>query len=146
MKNIGLRRAVDQDRDLVVRFDYRLDQVEHVELKREEKITKAIQANECFIILADNVAIGFAIFDYRFFDLGWIELIVIEEEFRNQGAGVQAIHLLVKQSKTKKIFTSTNRSNIVMQKALAKANFLESGELTGLDEGDPELFYYIIKD
>lgn len=146
MKNIGLRRAVDQDRDLVVRFDYRLDQVEHVELKREEKITKAIQANECFIILADNVAIGFAIFDYRFFDLGWIELIVIEEEFRNQGAGVQAIHLLVQQSKTKKIFTSTNRSNIVMQKALAKANFLESGELTGLDEGDPELFYYIIKD
>jgi len=29
-----------------------------------------------------------------------------------------------------------------MQSALAKANFSLAGEINGLDDGDPELFYY----
>ena len=29
-----------------------------------------------------------------------------------------------------------------MQKALKKAGFVFAGEVKGLDEGDPELFYY----
>ncbi|MGD1839764.1 MAG: hypothetical protein ACFB0B_02550 [Thermonemataceae bacterium] len=80
MENISLRKATIQDKALVVAFDYNLDKVEHIELKRAEKITKAILSEECFIISMDNSAIGFTLFDYRFFDQGWIELIVIDEK------------------------------------------------------------------
>ncbi len=142
MKTIGLKKATINDKALVVDFDYRLDKVEHVELKREEKIKKAILNEECFMILADKRAVGFVIFDYRFFDLGWIELIVIEEKYRGKGIGVQAIDLICTQCKTDKVFTSTNSSNMQMQKALSKAGFSFAGKINGLDDGDPELFYY----
>ena len=142
METISLKKATIKDKALVVDFDYSLDAVEHIELKREEKITKAILDKECFIILADNRAVGFVIFDYRFFDQGWIELIIIEEKYRGKGIGGQAIDLICKQCKTNKVFTSTNSSNIQMQKALSKVGFSFAGEINGLDEGDPELFYY----
>ncbi len=142
MKTISLRKATINDKALVVDFDYNLDKVEHVELRREEKITKAISDEECFIILADNRAVGFVIFDYRFFDQGWIELIVIEEKYRGKGIGVQAMDLICHQCKTNKVFTSTNSSNTQMQKALTKVGFSFAGKINGLDDGDPELFYY----
>lgn len=142
MVTISLRKATINDQALVVDFDYSLDKVEHIRLNREEKITKAISDEECFIILADDIAVGFVIFDYRFFDQGWIELIVIEEKYREKGIGGQAINLTCKQCKTNKVFTSTNSSNIQMQKALTKIGFSFAGKLIGLDDGDPELFYY----
>ncbi len=142
IENISLRKATIKDKVLVVDFDYNLDKVEHIELKREEKITKAISDEECFIILANNRAVGFVIFDYRFFDQGWIELIVLGEKYRGKGIGGQAIDLICKQCKTNKVFTSTNSSNTQMQKALSKVGFSFAGKINGLDDGDPELFYY----
>ncbi len=142
MENISLRKATIKDKALVVDFDYSLDKVQHIELKREEKITKAILDNECFIILANDRAVGFVIFDYRFFDQGWVELIIIEEKHRGKGIGGQALDLICKQCKMNKVFTSTNSSNIQMQKALSKVGFSFAGKIIGLDDGDPELFYY----
>ena len=130
-----------EDQALLVEIDYHHDEVEHVELKREEKITKAIVAEECFVIMADHQAVGFVILDYRFFDQGWIELIILKEELRGSGIGSRALSLTCQQSKTSKVFTSTNRSNIQMQKVLHKVGFTFAGEINGLDDGDPELFY-----
>lgn len=146
METISLKKATLKDKVLVVGFDYNLNSVEHIELKREEKITKAIVDNTCYIVLADNKAVGFILFDYRFFDLGWIELIIIEEKYRGKGIGVQAMTLICQHSKTTKVFTSTNRSNTYMQRALDKAGFTFAGTVKGLDEGDPELFYMKTKD
>ena len=142
MENISLRKATIKDKEVAIALDYNLDKIEHIELKREEKITKAILNNQSHMILADKKPVGFIIFDYRFFDLGWIELIIIEKQNRGKGIGGHALDLICKQSKTDKVFTSTNSSNIQMQKALNKADFTFAGELKGLDDGDPELFYY----
>jgi len=142
MEGIGLRLATTKDKSFAIALDYSLDKDEHNELKKEEKITKAISDGECFIILANNRRVGFILFDYRFFDNGWIELIIIEKEYRGKGIGGQAIDLVCKQSKTNKVFTSTNSSNIQMQKTLTKAGFAFAGKVEGLDGGDPELFYY----
>jgi len=140
--NISLRKASIKDKAIIVEIDHRLDNVEHVELKREEKITKAILENHCFIISTDDTTVGFIIFDYRFFDLGWIELIIIDKEYRGKGIGAQALQLICKQCRTEKVFTSTNSSNIHMQHVLIKVGFSFAGKLDGLDDGDPELFYY----
>jgi len=142
MERISLRKATNRDKAIAVNLDYSLDPDEHVSLEREKKIAKAIQDDECYIILADDKEVGFIIFDYRFFDQGWIELIVVEEHYRARGIGGQAINHICKLSKTSKVFTSTNRSNIPMQRALSNIGFTFAGEINGLDEGDPELFYY----
>ena len=142
MEKISLRIATKKEKPLVLAFDYALDKDEYIELKREEKITKAISNQECFIILTDNIAVGFVLVDYRFFDQAWIELIIIGEKYRRRGIGEKVFDLICKQSKTKKVFTSTNSSNIPMQKALAKSGFTFAGKIDGLDDGDPELFYY----
>jgi RimJ/RimL family protein N-acetyltransferase len=142
MENISLRKAKSDDRSVVVDFDYTLDKDEHIKLNRVEKITKAISNDECFLILVDNKEVGFVIFDYRFFDQGWIELIIINEKYRGKGVGGIVFDLLCEQCKSDKVFTSTNRSNTQMQRALTKADFTYAGEINGLDEGDPEWFYF----
>lgn len=48
---ITLRKATIQEKSIAVDIDYQLDRIEHVELRREEKITKAILNDECFFIL-----------------------------------------------------------------------------------------------
>lgn len=142
MENIMLKKATSEDIAIVVDFDYRLDKDEHIKLNREEKIIKAISNDECFLILVDTQEVGFVIFDYRFFYQGWIELIIIDEKYRRKGIGGKTFDLICEKCKSDKVFTSTNRSNTQMQRALEKAEFSFAGELKGLDEGDPELFYY----
>ena len=142
MLNIRLIKATSKDTEIVVGVDYDLDKDEHIKLNRENKIVKAISNDECFLIIADERKVGFVIFDYRFFDQGWIELLIINEKYRGKGIGVKTLNLLTEQCKSDKIFTSTNRSNTQMQRALTKANFTFAGEIKGLDEGDPEFFYY----
>ena len=145
MEQVRLRKATIEDRSMAIDLDYQLDKTEHIELHRAEKITQAIVNNECFLILLNKQAVGFVLFDYRFFDQGWIELIIIDEKYKGKGIGGKVFDLLCEQCKTDKVFTSTNRSNTRMQKALAKANFSFAGEITGLDDGDPELFYYRLR-
>ena len=142
MKNIRLRKATIKDKAIIVDFDYKLDKDEHIKLNREEKITKAILYEECFIILADEREVGFVIFNYSFFDKGWIELIVIDEKYRGKGIGRKTFDLICKQCKSDKVFTSTNSSNTQMQRALTKADFAFAGEINGLYDEDPERFYY----
>nr|ELR5264180.1 GNAT family N-acetyltransferase [Providencia rettgeri] len=52
------------------------------------------------------------------------------------------INKLKEQSKTDKIFTSTNQSNLATQKLLEKTGFVPSGYIDNLDDNDPELIYY----
>jgi hypothetical protein len=40
------------------------------------------------------------------------------------------------------VFTSTNRSNDAMRALLRTEGWSSSGELDGLDPGDPELVFY----
>ncbi len=61
---------------------------------------------------------------------------------RNKGIGSKVLQLLVEHCKAEKLFTSTNRSNLAMQKALARSKFSYAGKLIGLDQGDPELFFF----
>jgi RimJ/RimL family protein N-acetyltransferase len=142
MENVRLKKATSKDRAIVVDFDYSFDREEHIKLNRKEKIAKAIMDDECLIVLADNREVGFVIFDYRFFDHGWIELIIIDERYRGKGIGGKTLELICEQCKADKVFTSTNSSNTKMQRALTKANFTFAGKLNGLDDGDPEFFYY----
>lgn len=142
MEKVSLRLATESDESFAVSIDYALDKDRHIELKRTKQIAKAISNKECFIVFLGDKAIGFVLFDYRFFGNGWIELIIIDEKYRGKGIGGQVFDLICKHCRADKLFTSTNSSNLPMQKSLTKVGFTFAGKLDGLDEGDPELFYY----
>jgi hypothetical protein len=46
-------------------------------------------------------------------------------------------------STTADVFTSTNESNLPMQALLNSEGWVLSGKLVGLDDGDPELVYFL---
>ncbi len=135
MKTVDLR--------LVEKTDF-LKILELDPLKRNDIIKSAIEKSECFLIVTEETLVGFAIFNYNFFGRGFIDLIEIKEDLQGKGLGAAAIQKLFGLCKTDKLFTSTNQSNEPMKKLLAKLGFVFAGKLDGLDEGDPELFYYKI--
>ncbi|MCL2847355.1 MAG: GNAT family N-acetyltransferase [Firmicutes bacterium] len=131
--NINLKLATKIDLEVVVEID---------ELKRIMQWEEAIEKNNCYLILSGEEVIGFTVFNYSFFGHGWLSIIEIKESFRKQGIGEKAVSLIIKMCKTEKLFTSTNQSNGPMRSLLIKMSFTHSGTLDGLDENDPEMFYY----
>lgn len=59
--------------------------------------------------------------------------------------GNEMMNYLLSIAPTKKLFSSTNRSNINMQKVFEMNGFIKSGIVENLDEGDPEIIYFKLK-
>lgn len=76
--------------------------------------------------------------DY-FFGKPFISLLIVSPDARRLGLGTGLLSHCA--SARPEVWTSTNRSNSAMRKLLYKAGWRYCGELSGLDEGDPELFY-----
>jgi GNAT superfamily N-acetyltransferase len=72
----------------------------------------------------------------------FIELLAVLAEERRHGIGTLLLHHTVEMSSTDRVFTSTNQSNLPMIRLLEKAGWRFSGQLQGIDEGDPELVYF----
>jgi N-acetylglutamate synthase-like GNAT family acetyltransferase len=115
-------------------------------LHRREKIATAIHNGECYVAKEAASIIGFAIMSYHFFELGFIDLLIVAEEHRHSGIGIALLDYLSNQCKTDKLFSSTNESNLPMRGLLAKTGFIHCGQIDALDECDPELFFVKRKD
>ncbi len=74
-----------------------------------------------------------------FFGKPFISLLIVSPDARRSGLGAGL--LSHNSSAYPEVWTSTNQSNSAMRKLLDKAGWRYCGELSGLDEGDPERFY-----
>lgn len=109
--------------------------------RRTDSICHAIKRGDCYIAVHDGIIKGFAIMNYNFFDNGFIELLIVAENYRKRGIGTALLNHLFTECETEKLFTSANQSNVPMKKLLPKAGFIFCGQIEALDEGDPELFF-----
>jgi hypothetical protein len=123
---ISIRPATEKD----VHALCALDLVAHSENERREFIGREVRAGNCFVAVASETILGYAVLNYTFFHQGFIEMLYIDADRRRAGAG------------TEKLFTSTNLSNLPMQSLLAKMDYALSGVIHNLDEGDPEIVYF----
>jgi ribosomal protein S18 acetylase RimI-like enzyme len=109
---------------------------------RCEYIRKAIEEERCIVANDKSLIAGFLIFDTHFFDCSIISLIIVRPTERRKGYATSLIEYFVNISPTKKIFSSTNKSNQTMQEVFKANGFLQSGFIENLDEGDPEIIYF----
>ncbi|MDT3486741.1 GNAT family N-acetyltransferase [Stenotrophomonas maltophilia] len=84
---------------------------------------------------------GYLAIHHHFFGESFVEMLMVAREQRSQGVGAALLRHAIAQRGQRKLFTSTNASNIAMQRLLAASGFIDSGIVHGLDAGDPELIY-----
>ncbi|UPM52780.1 GNAT family N-acetyltransferase [Gottfriedia acidiceleris] len=84
--------------------------------------------------------VGFMIYHKFFFGHLFIDLIIVSPKTRRIGIA-QNLMKYVEAFSEKKLFSSTNKSNIPMQKVFQSLGYIESGFIDNLDEGDPEFIY-----
>jgi ribosomal protein S18 acetylase RimI-like enzyme len=112
---------------------------------RREYIKKSIEEARCIVAKNQNCIAGFLIYETHFFESSFISLIIVSPRERRKGHATSLMESFVAISPTDKIFSSTNKSNLTMQKVFLANGFVESGYIENLDEGDPEYIYFKAK-
>jgi len=134
-----VRRAVPDDLDAVLELD-RSAPVSH---ERGALLTARVLSGEVIIFQHERRVVGYAVLrGHAFFGRDFVELLSVTPNYRRRGVGSSLLRSAVEQSSTSQIFTSTNQSNHPMIRLLEKAGWNLSGQLIGIDEGDPEAVYY----
>lgn len=75
--------------------------------------------------------------------MDFLDLIVVGSAYRRQGIATSLITNFSEMSDTDECWTSTNQSNRAMISLLTKLHWYKSDHSEELDEGDPELFFFI---
>ncbi len=78
----------------------------------------------------------------HFFGRDFVDLVMVDPTRRRAGIGRGLLRVALVAAGTEQVFTSTNASNQPMRSLLQAEGWSFSGELAGLDEGDPELVFY----
>jgi ribosomal protein S18 acetylase RimI-like enzyme len=136
LKSIEMAQLIDLD-DIV-----KIDEEVIGNNSRCKYIRKAIEEERCIVANDKNLIVGFLIFDTHFFDCCFISLIIVRPTERRKGYATTLIEYFINISPTKKIFSSTNKSNQRMQEVFKANGFIQSGFIENLDEGDPEIIYF----
>jgi ribosomal protein S18 acetylase RimI-like enzyme len=119
----------------------RIDSSAQIDESRQGLIEKAIDRGECLIALNDGILVGYAIMNHDFFDRGFVSLIYVDPAHRRCKIGSSLFDECESRCKSTRIFASANLSNLPMQGFLVSREYVLSGTVQNLDEGDPELFY-----
>lgn len=133
-----IRIATNADVDTILAFDLLVQ----AELKRQAFIRHAIEQGYCTVVEADGQAVAYLIMERNFFGLPFIELIYVHTDYRKHGFASALMLHIEATCESEKLFTSTNLSNLRMQRLLEKLGYTISGVVHNLDEGDPEVFYF----
>lgn len=120
-----------------------LDSVAEHEPQRAAQIRAWCGQGDCYLAEEQDVVMGYGVLHYHFFGCGFIEMLMVGERYRRRGVGQALITALKSHCRHPKLLTSTNRSNLPMQRLLLNAGFVASGQIDNLDDGDPEQVFFI---
>ena len=109
---------------------------------RSAWLVEAIRARQALLARRGEHKLGFALVHRHFFGYPFIELLVVHPDARRKGVGSALMAYIEKTQPGEKLFTSTNRSNGVMQALLENRGYVRSGQIDNLDDGDPEIIYF----
>ncbi len=108
---------------------------------RTRQIEQAVQDRTVYVAEHDGSIVGYAIVEASFFGRDFLSLLNVDPGCRRRGVGSALVAHCLSKCASQRLFTSTNQSNVAMQKLLVKLGFVHSGTVNDLDPGDPEFFY-----
>lgn len=108
---------------------------------RREFIARAVNEGHCVVCETEGGLVGYGVLEYTFFEFGFVSMLYVHTGHRRQGVGTALMHALEARCSTARLFTSTNLSNLPMQRLLSRLDYILAGVVHHLDEDDPELFY-----
>ena len=123
-----------------------LDSVAAIDRRRAEQIGQWLAQGNVHVAEQDRDVVGYLVIHHHFFGEAFVEMLMVARERRGQGIGTTLLRHAIEWHGGGKLFTSTNASNLGMQRLLAANGFVGSGIVHGLDEGDPELIYRFAED
>jgi GNAT superfamily N-acetyltransferase len=114
--------------------------IDHVR-SRESHVRQAVEDSRCLVAERNGIIAGFAV-GGRFYGFDFLELLVVAADHRRRGVASALMRGWEAAAVTPKLFTSTNESNIPMQRLCEGLGYARSGLIENLDEGDPEIIYF----
>jgi len=121
-----------------------IDTVANTSPERRKQIRSWLDSARCCVAEVDGRIAGFGVLTRQFFGHPFIEMVMVGEAFRRQGVGAEIVRHLRSIAPASKLFSSTNASNVPMQKLFRSLGFERSGQVDNLDEGDPEIIFFIV--
>jgi len=116
------------------------------EAGRVRGLREAAQAGWLRVAIRDQRIVGHAIVRRRvFFGSDFLDLVYVAEFARRSGIGRLLVNS-VRDQLSGRVWTSTNLSNAAMHRLLQTSGWHPAGMLSGLDDGDPEVFYFSDQD
>ena len=106
-------------------------------------LRRCLDLGECLAVSTAARSAGVAVEKLaHFYGRDFIELLMVDPAHRRRGIGRDLLRAAHAAAGTEQVFTSTNTSNQPMRSLLQAEGWSFSGQLDGLDEGDPELVFY----
>lgn len=137
--DVLIRDATGADLEAIVGFDRGAGEQERGGLLGERLLRSPV----CLVAERRGTVVGYAALDYSFYGNGFVPRVFVAEHQRRRGLGGALLKAIAARCETPKLFTSTNQSNDVMQRLLARLGYQPSGTIHNLDPGDPELVYFL---
>lgn len=110
--------------------------------EREVELRESIEENRCFLGQMENQIAGFIVYHNYFFGHLFIDLVIVRPKLQRQGIAKTLMEYVENICLTNKIFSSTNKSNEKMQKVFDSLNYVRSGYIDNLDDGDKEIVFF----
>ena len=119
-----------------------IDGVAHRDPSHRAWLRRALAERAAWVLVQTRRVVAYGVLRRSFFDRWFIESLYVVTDRRRTGCGSRLLALFEeKAAGSDEIWTSTNRSNRPMQRLLRKRGFVQRGRVTGLDRGDPEVFF-----
>jgi GNAT superfamily N-acetyltransferase len=136
----GIRRADLDDLPELRTLDHR---AAAGNTQRAADLGRYVGAGDCYVHAEHDHLDGYVVVTPRhFFGRDFVDLLFVAPTARRSGIGSGLLRAALALEGTAQLFTSTNRSNTPMRALLMLTGWHSSGQLEGLDEGDPEMFFF----
>lgn len=109
---------------------------------RAEQIRQAVNNGFVYVAKMEKDIVAFGLLNNHFYRNRFLELLIVKQEYRRKGLGRMLLGTLQQAYGMERLFTSTNASNLPMQRLLEACGFGRCGWIGQLDEDDPEIVYY----
>jgi ribosomal protein S18 acetylase RimI-like enzyme len=137
MSDLTIRPALPADEVALAA----LDPIAASDLQRLADIRRWLAQGWVEIAVLNGTLAGYSVLHDHFFGRRFLELAMVGVGFRNKGVGSALITHALSKSHAAELWTSTNQSNLAMQRLLTRLGFVQSGTIENLDAGDPELIF-----